>query len=92
MLWELVGYVAILGMWACQWASSSINRGCVDNLSLQFVTKWDSPNGERKLVTGNGIWLLGLFLLNGFIRSPLNLARFVYIRPQCLGVGLRNSL
>ncbi len=28
-----------------------MNRGCVDNLGLQFVTKLDSLNGERELAT-----------------------------------------
>ncbi len=35
-----------------------INRGCVDNLSRLFVTKWDSPNGERELATARTTSLL----------------------------------
>ncbi len=35
-----------------------INRGCVDYLSRLFVTKWDSPNGERELATARTTSLL----------------------------------
>ncbi len=34
------------------------HRGCVDYLSQQFVTKWDSPNGEGELATARAASLL----------------------------------
>ncbi len=34
------------------------HRGCVDYLSRQFVTKWDSPNGEGELATARTASLL----------------------------------
>ncbi len=35
-----------------------LHRGCVDYLSLQFVPKWDSPNGEGELATARTASLL----------------------------------
>ncbi len=36
------------------------HRGCVDNLSPQFVPKWGSPNGEGKLATARTSLLVEL--------------------------------
>ncbi len=55
VLWEVVSYMETLGKRDCQWASMRLTE---DYLSRQFVTKWDSPNGERELATARTTSLL----------------------------------
>ncbi len=53
-----------MGIWegslgcGIQELKEGFHRGCVDYLSRQFVSKWDSPNGESELATARTVSLL----------------------------------